>query len=135
MPAIHVKSYAHVNKAFSNWDSPEGKIIRSKDHYDRTMKEQGMVSYEQMQQQASQKKLKEYSLSAEGKAIIQSAKASKDKNGKVRLSDRTIEALIKKGAIGNVAQPYMNVSSIKSDEATGWSLSPEQQAIVDGCKQ
>lgn len=95
MPAIHVKSYEHVNKAFSNWDTPNGKIIRSKDHYDRTMKEQGMVSYEQMQQQASSKKLKEYSLSAEGKAIIQAAKASKDKNGKVRLSDRTIEALVK----------------------------------------
>ena len=131
MPAIHVKSYAHVNKAFSNWDSPEGKIIRSKDHYDRTMKEQGMVSYEQMQQQASQKKLKDYTLSAEGKAIIQSAKASKDKNGKVHLSDRTIEALLKKGAIGNVQMPQRSSSGKVSDEVGGWSLSPEQQKVYD----
>jgi len=28
----------------------------------------------------------------------------------------------------------MNVSGINTEETTGWSLSPEQQAIVDGCK-
>ena len=124
---IIVKSYAHVNKALGNWDTPEGKIVRSKDHYDRLMKEQGMVSYEEMQQRAQSKKLKDYKVSDDTRAIIQAAKASKDKNGKVHLGDKTIKALIDKGAIGNKVQSYMNLPS--SVQEGGFSLSAEQSKI------
>lgn len=111
MQIIIKQSYAHINKAFSNWDTPQGKVVKSRDHYDRLMKEQGMVSYEEMQQRVSSKKLKEYQISKEGSSIIQAAKAGADKNGKVHLGDKVITALIKKGVIGKKIPSYMQLPS------------------------
>jgi hypothetical protein len=131
MVGIIVKSYAHVNKALPNWDTPHGKVIRSKDHYDYEMKKAGMVSYEQAQQMATGPKLKDYKLSKDAQAIIESARASADSKGNVKLSDKTVAAMIKKGAIGKKIPSYMGTST---EYATGFSLSKEQQAIVDSCK-
>lgn len=111
MEIIIKQSYAHVNKAFSGWDTPHGKIVKNKDHYDRLMKEQGMISQEQMQQNAENKKLKSYSISSDTRAIIEAAKSSKDKNGVVRLGDRTIKALIDKKIIGKEIPSYMQLPS------------------------
>lgn len=111
MVAIIVKNYAHVNKAFSGWDTPHGKLIKSKDHYERTMKEQGMISYEEMQRRSENKNLKEYKISEQSKAIIQAAKMSKDKNGKVHLGDKVIKALIDKKVIGKKIPSYMQLPS------------------------
>ena len=112
---IIVKNYEHHNRAFKNWDSPKGKYIKTKDDYDRAMKEQGMVSYEKMQQMASEKKLKEYKLSEQSKEIIKTAKNCKDKRGNVKLSDKTVDAMVKIGAIGKKIPEYMGVPSSSSE--------------------
>lgn len=109
MPNIIIKNYEHVNRSFAHWDTVGGVHVKNKDHYDRLMKEQDMVSYETMQQQAEGKKLKEYNLSAKARAIIEAAKASKDKKGRVKLSDRTIDAMKETGAIGKEIPSYMQL--------------------------
>ena len=47
---IIVKKYEHFNRSLPNWNTPKGVYIKSKDDYDRKLKEAGMVSYEKMQQ-------------------------------------------------------------------------------------
>jgi hypothetical protein len=111
MTAIIVKSYAHVNKALPNWDTPQGRIVKSKDHYDRLMKENNMVSYETMMQQAENKKLKPYILSKKAQAIINHASNVKDKKGRVKLSDSAIDAMKEIGAIGKSIPDYMKLPS------------------------
>lgn len=109
---IIVKNYAHVNKSFSGWDTPHGKIIKSKEHYERTMKEQGMVSFEEAQElseRGRQGKMRDYKVSDESLAIIQAAKQSMDKKGNVKLGTRAIDALIKRKAIGKKVPDYMQL--------------------------
>lgn len=109
MVNIIVKSYEHFNKSLPNWDTPKGKYIRTKDQYDRAIKESGMISYEESNQKNASKKLKDYSLSNEAKKIIQAAKNSKDKRGNVKLSDRTIDAMVSRGIIGKKIPDYMKL--------------------------
>lgn len=112
MPNIIIKNYEHINKSFGNWDTPNGKHVRNKDHYDRLMKEGGFISYEQSLEINKNSKLKDYTLSKKGWDIIKSAKNSKDKKGKVNLSDRTIDAMIEMGAIKKQKVPsYMQLPS------------------------
>ena len=111
---IIVKNYAHINKSFKGWDTPQGKIIRSKEHYERTMAEQGMVSFEQAEEiaeKARQTRIKPYKVSEKSLAIINAAKQSADRKGNVKLSDRTIDALIQKKAIGKKVPSHMNLPS------------------------
>lgn len=89
MPEIIVKNYSHINSALPNWDTPRGKLIKSKDHYDRCVKEAGMTSYENIKSPQR----KEYQISDKAREIIRTAKNSVDKKGNVRLSDRTIDAM------------------------------------------
>ena len=107
MGDIIVKNYEHINKALPNWDTPQGKYIKNKDHYDRCMKEAGMVSEDKAS--SSGPKLKEYEISNKARDIINSAKASKDKNGNIKLSDRTIDAMKSIGALGVKIPDYMNI--------------------------
>lgn len=109
MPAIIVNNYAHINRSLPNWDSPYGKIVKSKDHYDRLMKENGMISYEKAQEIASGPKTKDYILSKNAKAIIEQARNSKDRRGNVKLSDKTVTAMVKMGAIGKKIPNYMKL--------------------------
>ena len=109
MPNIIVKSYEHVNRALPNWDTPNGRYIKNKDEYDRAVKESGMISFEESRRRNENKKLKDYNLSSKGIEIIKAAKNSKDKNGNVRLTDRTIDAMKDIGAIGKKIPSYMNV--------------------------
>lgn len=107
---IIVKNYAHHNRSLPNWDTPKGKWIKSKDHYDYEMKKAGMVSYEKAKEMATGGKRKEYELSQKAKDIIRSAKNNTDRKGNVRLNQRTIEAMKEIGAIAkpkpkNVALP------------------------------
>lgn len=109
---IIVKNYAHHNTSFKNWDTPKGVWVKSKDHYDRLMKEQGMVSYEKAQEIADKSrksKIKDYKVSKETMAIIEHAKNSKDKHGNVKLSDRAIDILVKKKIIGKKIPDYMKL--------------------------
>lgn len=96
MANIIVKSYEHINSALPNWDTPKGKYIKNKDHYDREMKKAGMVSYEKANKSSQRK---EYQVSQTSQEIIREVKATADRRGNVKLSDRQIGALIKSGAI------------------------------------
>lgn len=114
MFGIIVKNYAHVNRSLPNWDSPQGKIVRSKDHYDRLCKEAGMISYEKAQEMATGPKTKDYELSKSAQQIIESAKNSKNSKGQVKLSQRTVDAMVKIGAIGKKIPSYMQLPSAYS---------------------
>ena len=114
MTAIIVRNYAHINKAFSGWDTPHGRIVKSKDHYDRLCKEQGMISYEESVEMSKNNGKKPYVLSEKGKAIIQAAKNSKDSRGNVKLSDRTIDAMKSIGAINKNIPSYMQLPTAYS---------------------
>lgn len=103
------QSYNHINSSFRNWDTPTGVLVKNKDHYDRLMKEQGMVSFEQAEEMASQKKPKDYKVSKESLEIIKSVKQSADSKGNVKLGDRAIKALIDKKAIGKKIPSYMQL--------------------------
>lgn len=111
MPAIIIKNYAHINRSMPGWDTPNGRIVKSKDHYDRLMKENDMVSYEAMQQKADSKKLKDYKISKESEDLIRYAKQIKGKNGKVNLSEKAVNMLVKKGAIGQKIPAHMKLPS------------------------
>ncbi len=106
---IIVKKYGHINSAFGNWDTPTGKLVKSKDHYDRLCKEQGMISYEESQDREKNKKFKDYKLSDKAKSIIQSVAMSKDKDGKVKLGSRAIDAMKEIGAINKKIPSYMKL--------------------------
>lgn len=110
MPNIIVKqAYNHINSSLPNWDCPTGRIVKNKDHYDRLMKENGMVSFERAEELAAQKKPKEYKVSEKALAIIKSAKNIADKKGNVKLGDRAIKALIDSKAISKKIPDYMKV--------------------------
>lgn len=96
---IIVKNYSHFNTAFKNWNTPKGVYVKNKDHYDRLMKEQGMITFEEAQERDRNRKLKDYKLSDDAKAILAAARMTKDKKGNVKLGDKTIEAMVKIGAI------------------------------------
>ena len=107
---IIVKNYQHINSALPNWNTPKGVLVKSKDHYDKLCKEAGMVPYEKNN---SGPKLKDYNLSSKAKAIIEAAKNAKDSKGRVKLSDRTVDALKDIGAIGKKIPDYVNIPKSK----------------------
>lgn len=109
MPNIIVKNYNHFNTAFPKWDTPKGVYVKSKDHYDRLMKENNMVTLEQAQELNSSKKMKEYKLSNNAKSILDAARMTKDAKGNVKLGDKTIDAMVKIGAIGKKIPSYMKL--------------------------
>lgn len=107
MQIVVKQSYAHYNRSL-------GMFIKSKDHYDRVCKEGNWVSDEQAHEiaEASRKeKIKPYKISEESKAIIEHAKNSKTKDGKIKLSDKAIGKLIEKKAINKQIPPYMQLPS------------------------
>ncbi len=112
MHIIVKQSYSHINSSFPKWDTPTGVRVKNKDHYDRLMKENGMVSFERAEELAAQKKPKDYSVSKESLAIIKAARMSADKNGNIKLGDKAIKALIEKKAIGKKIPDYMKLPSV-----------------------
>ena len=116
---IVVKKYDHINRSFSGWDTPYGKIVKSKEHYERLKAEQGMVSYEEaneIAEKARKEKIKPYKLTKESQDIINSARMAADRKGRVKLGDRAIDALIQKKAIGKVIPGYMKLPSAYSNK-------------------
>lgn len=102
MVGIIIKKYEHLNKSFPKWDTPQGVHVKNKDHYDRLMKENNMVPYED---QKVVDKRKDYSLSPKARAIIQACKSAADSKGKIKsLGDNTIKAMQEIGAIGKAKE-------------------------------
>lgn len=98
MANIIVKNYEHFNRSLPNWDSTQGKYIKSKAHYEQELKKAGMKQADSFGK-TSEPSRKEYELSQKAREIIREASYSKDKDGKVRLSGRAIEAMKEIGAI------------------------------------
>lgn len=101
------QSYSHYNRSI-------GMQIKNKDHYDRVCKEGGWVSYEQAQAMAEEgrkAKIKPYKISEESKELIQYSKNISDKKGNIKLSDRAIDKLVEKKAIGRQIPSYMKLPS------------------------
>lgn len=130
MPAIIVKNYNHVNKAFANWDTKEGVLVKNKDHYDRLMKQNNMISYEESMERNKNNGKKPYVISKKALDIIKTVKNSADKHGKLKLSDRTIDAMVKMGAMGKKIPDYMKISGLNSEKG-GFSLTEEQKKVYD----
>lgn len=101
---IIVKKYEHFNRALDTH-------VRSKDHYDKLMKQGNYISYEENQERTKNNGNKNYILSEKGWDIIKSAKNSKDSKGRVKLSDRTIDAMKEIGAIDKKVPEYMKLPS------------------------
>lgn len=107
---IIVKKYEHFNRSFGNWDTPNGKYIKSKAHYEEELKKSGMERCDEFGEIGNPNR-KDYELSKKGREIIESAKSCKDRKGNVKLSDRTIDAMKSMGAIGKKIPSYMKLPS------------------------
>ena len=116
MPAIIVKNYEHFNRSLPNWDTPKGKYIKTKDQYDRAMKEAGMISYEEMNRivESNKNKEKKYVPSAKAIGILKAAMSKKDRNGNVKPDGRTIEAMKDMKAVLPKVPDYMKLPSVYS---------------------
>ena len=92
---IIVKKYQHFNRSFKKWDSPKGRYISSRSEYEKAMKEEGMIPYEQAKEiaECQQHKREEYpnKLSPKAMSLLTSVNVKKD--GKIKLSDRQVDRL------------------------------------------
>jgi hypothetical protein len=95
---IIVKNYEHYNRAFSGWDSPQGKYISSKADYQRKLDEQGMVTCEEAERQGlnTGAKRQAYVITPETQQLIESVKQTVDSRGNIHPGDRAIEAITAK---------------------------------------
>jgi len=95
---IIVKNYEHHNRAFSGWDSPQGKYISSKSEYQKELDRQGMVTVEQAEREGlnSGAKRKEYKITPETQQLIESVKQTADSKGRIKPGDRAIQKLYEK---------------------------------------
>jgi len=88
MANIIIRNYEHYNDAM-------GTYIHSKRHYQEEMKRRGLVSYEEgcrLAEKRQSRKAK-YKVSDKAHSILRQAQNSSDKNGNVKLSGRTIDAM------------------------------------------
>jgi hypothetical protein len=86
---IIVKNYEHMNRSFPNWDTPRGKYISSRAHYEREMAKNGMIPFEQAEQIKNTNTHKPYDgISAKAMEVCYAAKQMADKKGKLRIGSR-----------------------------------------------
>jgi hypothetical protein len=103
MANIIVKNYEHHNRSLPNWDTPKGRYINSRRQYLNEVAKAGLVSYEkseeirQRNEDIQKRNRKKYP--KETYAFLNSVKRRTDKSGKVKLSDRQIDYMVKAGAI------------------------------------
>ena len=105
---IIIKKYQHVNRSFAGWDTPKGKYISSKKQYDEEMKKGGFVGYEEGRKVAEQVNSKSYNreLSPKAKDVIKAARLMSDRKGKIKPSDKLIDAMKEVGV--NFNKPKFN---------------------------
>ena len=97
MANIIIRNYEHWNTALPNWDSPKGKYIRSKAHYEQELAKAGMVSFDQAEKNKvdSHKPYKE--MSREAMEVCKAAKDIADKKGNLRIGTRLQKGMEKVG--------------------------------------
>ena len=92
---IIVKNYEHHNRAFSGWDSPQGKYISSKAEYQRELDRQGMITCEEAEKQGLNKgaKRQDYAITKDTQQLIENVRLTADANGNIKPGEKAIEAL------------------------------------------
>jgi hypothetical protein len=92
---IIVKNYEHHNRAFSGWDSPQGKYISTKAEYQRELDRQGMITCEEAEKRGlnSGAKRHEYKITEDTQQLIENVRMTADANGKIKPGDKAVEAL------------------------------------------
>jgi len=95
---IIVRNYEHYNKSFKNWNTPYGRYIGSKSDYENALIEEGMVTEKEADKLGLNKlpEHKDYAVTNDTLALINSVAQTKDKQGRVKPSDRAIDRLIEK---------------------------------------
>ena len=95
---VIVKNYEHFNRAFKNWDSPQGKYISSKAEYQRELDRQGMITCEEAERRGmnSGAKRMEYVLEKDTQKLIESVRQTADSKGNIKPGDKAIDALTSK---------------------------------------
>ena len=98
MSIIYDKKYEHFNKAFKNWDDSRGRYISSKAHYEKVMREEGMISEREARRQGISSKVdrKEFTVNKDTVSLIESVRATKDSKGKIHPTGRQLDALNKR---------------------------------------
>jgi len=103
MVGIIVKDYTHHNRSLPKWDSPKGKYISSKRQYLNEIARAGLIPYEKSeeirQKNEDNQKRNRKKYPKETYEFLNSVKNRTNKSGKVKLSDRQIDYMVKSGAI------------------------------------
>jgi hypothetical protein len=88
MANIIIRNYEHFNRSLGNWDSPKGKYIRSKSHYEKELAKQGYVSFEQAEKIKSNPHKEYNGISAKAMEVCKAARDSADRKGNLRIGTR-----------------------------------------------
>ena len=96
MTGIIIKNYEHFNRALPNWDSPKGKYIKSKKHYQEEVAKAGLVPFSESESMANKydrDRARPYDLSKKAREVMDSARQGADKKGKIQWSGRLVEGM------------------------------------------
>lgn len=88
MPNIIVKNYEHWNTSLGNWDSPKGKYISSRAHYEKELAKQGFVSFEKAESIKTDSHKPYQGISAKAMEVCKAAKDTADKKGNLRIGTK-----------------------------------------------
>ena len=97
MANIIIKNYEHINSALPNWDTPTGKYIRSRSHYEQELAKAGMVSFEQAEKNKVDPHKPYKGISKEAMEVCNAAKDMADKKGRLRIGTRLQKGMEKVG--------------------------------------
>jgi len=93
---IIIRKYEHVNRSFPNWDTPKGKYVKNKKHYEELMKKHNMVPFKE-----NNPKEMKWVPSADLKKTLGEFKQMADKKGNIKLGGRAVEKMKKMGVSFN----------------------------------
>jgi hypothetical protein len=86
---ILIKNYEHINRSFPNWDTPQGKYIKSRKHYEEELSKGGFKPYDGSGR-AEQKK---WQPSDNLQRNINQLKSRADKKGNLKVDDGMVRQL------------------------------------------
>lgn len=88
MANIIIKRYEHFNKALPNWDSPHGKYISSRAHYEKELAKGGFVPFEKAEKMKVDTHKPYDGISDKAMKVCLAAKSMADKKGNIRIGSR-----------------------------------------------
>jgi len=100
MANIIIKKYEHVNSSLGNWDTPKGKYIKSRQHYNDVLRRQGFLPYDKACQLAEKKQSEvKWIPSKDCVDMIKAAKELGNKDGSITLGQhpKLVDAMKSKG--------------------------------------